>query len=372
MRDDQRPVHEHETARLLAEARWRAVIDSAVDGIIVIDAKGAIEAFNPAAQRLFGYTEEEVIGRNVSLLMPSPYHDEHDAYIARYLHTGQQHIIGIGREVSGLKRDGTVFPLHLSVGEMRVGDERHFTGIVHDLTERVHLEERLREQTALARLGEMAAVIAHEVKNPLTAVRGVIQVIGGRLPAGSKDAPVLREIVGRLDALNTLIEDLLLFARTPQPRVAAVNLPALLQLTADLLTKDPAFADVRVEVTGHAPAVPGDPDLLKIVFQNLLINAAQAMHGHGIVRASVTEGNQYQRVRLTDNGPGMPDDVRKRMFQPFFTTKARGSGLGLSTAKRLVEVHGGTILVECPPGAGTTVTVQLPARGSQDRSPAID
>ena len=169
-----------------SEARWRSIIESAVDGIVVIDAHGRIEAFNPAAERLFGYQEREVVGRNVNMLMPSPYHEEHDTYLARYLATGVQKIIGIGREVTGLRRDGTTFPLHLSVGEMTVGGERKFTGILHDLSARVRIEEQLREQTSLARLGEMAAVIAHEVKNPLAGVRGAIQVIGDASAEGQQ------------------------------------------------------------------------------------------------------------------------------------------------------------------------------------------
>jgi PAS domain S-box-containing protein len=185
-----------------SEARWRAVVESAVDGIIVIDARGRVEAFNPAAERLFGYTESEVTGQNVNMLMPSPYHDEHDGYLARYLETGVHKIIGIGREVTGRRKDGSTFPLHLSVGETSVGGERKFTGILHDLTERVAMEEQLREQAALARLGEMAAVLAHEVKNPLAAVRGAIEVIGSRLPSGTRDAAVVKEIVSRIDSLN--------------------------------------------------------------------------------------------------------------------------------------------------------------------------
>ena len=178
------------TRRLLAsaalkasEARWRAVFESAIDGIIVIDSRGLIEALNPAAERLFGYPEQDASGRNVSILMPAPYRDEHDRYLEAYLTTGVKKIIGIGREVVGRRRDGSTFPIHLSVGELEVEGERKFTGMVHDLTARVDAEERLREQTSLAKLGEMAAVIAHEVKNPLAAVSGAIQVIGGRLPA---------------------------------------------------------------------------------------------------------------------------------------------------------------------------------------------
>ena len=207
-----------------SEERWRSIVDSAVDGIVVIDSKGRIESFNPAAQRLFGYEEREVVGQNVNMLMPAPYHEEHDGYLARYLKSGDKRIIGIGREVTGKRRDGTVFPVHLSVGEMSVNGDRRFTGILHDLSSRIRIEQQLREQTALARLGEMAAVIAHEVKNPLAGVRGAIQVIGGRLPKDSKEAAVIKEIVGRIDALDELMKDLLLFARPPQPRPRPVDL----------------------------------------------------------------------------------------------------------------------------------------------------
>ncbi len=344
-----------------AEARWRAVIDSAVDAMIVIDHRGAIEVFNRAAEHMFGYTEAEVLGRNVNLLMPSPYHDEHDRYMSRYLETGEQRIIGIGREVRGQKRDGATFPVHLSVGEMRVGEERHFTGILHDLSERTALEARLREQTALARLGEMAAVIAHEVKNPLTAVRGAIQVIGGRLPAGNRDAPIVKEILSRLDGLNNLIQDLLRFARPPEPRLGGVELKPLLEMTADLLRNDPSFADLQIDVTGAPSPIKADAELLKIVFQNLMINAAQAMHCQGRVGIAITPTKGQYRVTVEDQGPGIAAEVRDRLFQPFVTTKARGTGLGLSIAKRLVEAHGGTIGVDCPRAGGTRVTVDLPA-----------
>src|SRR4029079_18366846 len=187
-----------------SEARWRSILESAVDAIVVIDARGCIEWFNPAAERMFGYAEAEMIGKNVNILMPSPYHEEHDGYMARYLTTGEKKIIGIGRQVTGLRRDGTTFPLRLSVGEMKVNGERKFTGILADLSARVRMEEQLREQASLARLGEMAAVIAHEVKNPLAGIRGAVKVIGGRLPRDSKDAAIASEVVGRIDALDAL------------------------------------------------------------------------------------------------------------------------------------------------------------------------
>lgn len=351
-----------ELALRTSEARWRAIIESAVDGIIVIDSWGRVEAFNAAAERLFGYAESEVLGRNVTMLMPSPYREEHDGYLARYLQTGEQRIIGIGREVTGLRSDGTTFPLHLSVGELSIDGERRFTGIVHDLTARVLMEARLREQSALTKLGEMAAVVAHEVKNPLTGIRGAIQVIGTRLPAGGKDAAVIREIIARLDALNELMKDMLLFARPPQPRMAPVDLVSLLDMVADLVQRDAALQDLRVMIAGGAPPIAGDADMLKIVLQNLILNSAHAMNGKGTIRISVVQAIDGCEVAIADEGPGIPADVREKLFTPFFTTKARGTGLGLSTAKRLIDAHGGTITVDCPPTGGTIVKLQFPVQ----------
>jgi two-component system sensor kinase FixL len=343
-----------------SEARWRAVVESAVDGIIVIDARGRVEGFNPAAERLFGYTQQEVMGKNVSMLMPSPYHEEHDGYLARYLETGIQKIIGIGREVTGRRKDGTTFPLHLSVGETSFAGERKFTGILHDLSTRVALEQRLREQAALAHLGEMAAVLAHEVKNPLAAVRGAIQVIGSRLPADSRDAAVTKEIVSRIDSLNDLMKDLLLFARPPQPNPQRVEISLLVTSTAELLREDPALNAIQIRVEGSAPPILADPGLLRIVFLNLMVNSAHAMRGEGHINVLVAASDGKCRIAFEDSGPGIPPDALEKIFTPFFTTKSRGTGLGLPTAKRLVEAHRGSIDVRCPETGGTTVTVQLP------------
>ena len=347
-----------------SEARWRSIVQSAVDGIVVIDAHGRIEAFNPAAERLFGYQEADVMGRNVRILMPSPYHEEHDIYLARYLATGTKKIIGLGREVVGLRRDGKTFPLHLSVGEMTVNGERKFTGILHDLSARVRIEEQLREQASLVHLGEMAAVLAHEIKNPLAGIRGAIEVIGSRLPAGTRDGAVVKEMIGRIDGLSNLMKDLLLFARPPQPRLAPVELATLVSSTADLLGADPAFKGIEIRVDGHVPIIDADPELLKIVFINLLVNGAHALDGEGTIHVSLDVVGSTCRIVIRDDGPGIPTEVREKIFMPFFTTKSKGSGLGLPTVRRLVESHHGTISIACPVAGGTHVTIELPAGGS--------
>lgn len=342
-----------------SEQRWRAVIASAVDGIIVIDGRGRIEAFNASAERLFGYREADVVGRNVSLLMPSPYKEEHDGYLARYQATNEPHIIGVGREVTGRHRDGHVFPIHLSVGEMQVDGVRKFTGIIHDLTSRVRMEEQLRERAAMARLGEMAAVVAHEVKNPLAGIRGVLQVLSTRLPDRG-DVEIAAQVVARLDGLNDLVDDLLVFARPPQPRLVRLDLAAVVASTEGLLARDPAMANVAVDAGGAASMILADPDLLGIVVGNLIVNSAQAMNGQGRIQITFADVGGEVELVVRDSGPGVPAAIRGNVFAPFFTTKARGTGLGLPTAKRLIEAQGGTIALACPDEGGTVVTIRFP------------
>jgi len=348
----------------VAAARWRAVIDAAVDGIIVIDSHGIIADLNAAAQSMFGYGAAEVIGQNVKVLMPEPDRSRHDGYLDHHLKTGERRIIGIGRAVTGLRRDGSTFPLHLSVGEFELDGKKHFTGILHDLSRRTELEDRLREATAMARLGEMAAVIAHEVRNPLAAVRGAIQVLGTRLPASTSDAAIVKEIIARLDGLNDLIQDLLVFARPPKPKLVTTDLRGLLNAVASFLKTDPAYASLEILITGEAPPLAADATLLTIAFQNLVINAAQAMQGRGSIEIACNAENGWLRVKVRDQGPGIPAEIRADLFRPFKTTKARGTGLGMATAKRLVEMHGGHINVACPPSGGTEITVQLPTTAS--------
>jgi two-component system sensor kinase FixL len=351
-----------EAALRKSEERLRSIVESAVDGIIVIDELGKIQAFNPAAERLFGYSANDALGRNVKILMPSPDREQHDGYIERYLTTGRQNIIGIGREVIGLRKDGSTFLLHLSVGEMVLEGRRHFTGLVHDLTKRVELEQLLSEQKALAKLGEMAAVVAHEVKNPIAGIRGALQVITSRMPAEQRDRAVLVDIITRLDALNRIVQDMLMFARPRALRHETVAIDAVVAETAALIRQDPGMAELRVGLSGSA-AIAGDREMLQVVFQNLMMNAAQAMSGRGSIEVRIATVGARCRVEVIDQGPGMPADVREKAFDAFFTTKHRGTGLGLPIARRVVEAHGGTIQIDAPATGGTTVSVTLPLGG---------
>ena len=352
---------EIEEALRKSEERVRSIVESAVDAIIVIDDRGSIQAFNPSAERLFGYTSSEVIGRNVNMLMPSPDREQHDGYLRHYLTTGEQKIIGIGREVTALKKDGTHFPVHLSVGEMASEGKRSFTGILHDLSDRVALEQRLAEQKSLAKLGEMAAVVAHEVKNPIAGIRGALQVITSRMPAEQRDRTILLDIITRLDALNRIVQDMLMFARPRALRHEPIQLGSLLRETAGLIERDPGMLNLEISISGSAD-ITGDREMLQVVFQNILMNAAQAMEGEGRIDVTITAADSRCVVAIADRGPGMPEEVREKAFDAFFTTKHRGTGLGLPIAKRVVDSHGGAIQIDVPPAGGTTISVALPFR----------
>jgi hypothetical protein len=198
------------------------------------------------------------------------------------------------------------------------------------------------------------------VKNPLAGIRGALQIIGSRMPADNRDRVILRDMQERLDVLNELLEDLLLFARPKEPKAAPTDVRPLVEATVTLLKRDPAMAGVDVVLVGDDPTVLADAEQLRRVFLNLLINAGQAMHGKGTVHVGVTALDGRCEIAVKDEGPGIPPDLLERVLEPFFTTKHRGTGLGLPTAQRIIERHGGTLALSSPPGGGTLVRVTLP------------
>lgn len=230
----------------------------------------------------------------------------------------------------------------------------------YEITARKLSEERLREQEALARLGQMAAVVAHEVKNPIAGIRGALQVIGARMPAESRDKPIVGDIIARLDALNGIVHDLLVFARPRQPRSAPVDLDPLIQNTYQLLHRDPNFANLEIEFPSVHAVAYADAELLQLVFTNILMNAAQSMGGTGRIQIGIERRPKLFVVSIADRGPGVPAEMREKVFEPFFTTKHRGTGLGLPIAKRIVEAHGGTVDITTPSTGGTVVFISLP------------
>jgi PAS domain S-box-containing protein len=364
--------HRIERERRAGDARWRAIVESAVDGIVVIDRRGRIEFFNPAAERLFGFRRAEVLDHNVSMLMPMPYAAEHDHYIKRYQDTREAKIIGIGREVTGLRKDGTTFPMHLSVAEASIEGEVKFVGIIRDLTDRVAMESRLREESGLARIGELAAVLAHEVRNPLAAISGAIQMIGDQLPATSEDREIVSEVLTRINGLSNLMNDLLLYARPPKPQPTSVDLAELAADVRTVFRADPERQGLDIRIEGRADPVEVDPQLLKIALENLLQNAAHATGGTGILTIRFERANGRVHLDVIDRGSGIPADIQGQVFQPFFTTKARGTGLGLATVRRIVESLGGDVRILDSSTEGTIMRVSLQASLTSPVGPLLE
>lgn len=468
-------------------ARLAAILDTAVDAIITITNRGLIDSINPACERLFGYSKSELLGKNVKILMPEPYQSEHDGYLDNYFSTGIKKIIGIGREVSARRKDGTVFPINLAVSEMTIEGERLFTGIVRDISERKNAEEALlksedrfgflfntvgtvilclsSEQSvlewnyeaekslgwtrddifgkdfcdaclpgatresfredlkrvsngealldyeravvtrngkeriylwnlspfledevngrvkiiacghditdykrvlrelitkkSLAQLGEMAAVVAHEIRNPIAGISGALRIIAGRLPSEEADLPIINEIIERLANLNQIVNDLLVFARPSEPDCKSVPFNYMLEDCLRLLGDDPSFAHINVELIGVDCQIYCDPKMLQGVATNILLNAAQAMSGEGSIRVQISEEAKHWDLSFEDNGPGIPKAILEKLFEPFVTTKTRGTGLGLAIAKRVVEQHRGEIKVQSSK-AGTSFSIILP------------
>lgn len=221
-------------------------------------------------------------------------------------------------------------------------------------------ERALREKANLARLGEMAAVVAHEVKNPLAAISGALQVIRGQMGEESAHGKIIDEILGRVESLNNSVDEMLLFARPQLPGSSPVPIRGLLEESVSLLFQDRAFERIDITVSGDDHVVRGDAALLKRAFLNLLINAAQAVEGKGKVGLEITRDAERCRVAVSDSGPGIPSGAEQEVLQPFYTTKARGTGLGLPTARRIVESHEGTLLLAPSPSGGARVVVELP------------
>ena len=266
-------------------------------------------------------------------------------------------------EIRNRAKDGTIYWVDTTIVPFL--DERgkpyQYMAIRYEITERKRSEERLQEQEALARLGQMAAVVAHEVKNPIAGIRGALQVIGTRMAADARDKPIIAEIIARLDALNGIVQDLLVFARPRALRAEPTDLKALVLATVGHLKRDPSLHAVAIEVDGNGAVVDVDAEQLQLAVQNVLMNAAQAMNGEGSIHVDIVRHGGEWQIAVADNGPGMPPEVKAKVFDPFFTTRSRGTGLGLPIARRVVEAHGGRIGIETPAGGGTVVSMSLPA-----------
>jgi PAS domain S-box-containing protein len=327
--------------------------------VATTNTRGTITFVNDKFCEVSKYSREELLGQDHRILN-SGYHPKE--FMRNLWVTIANGRIWRG-EIRNRARDGSLYWVDTTIVPFLDGRGKpyQYTAIRYEITDRKRTEEKLREQEALARLGQMAAVVAHEVKNPIAGIRGALQVIGSRMPADSRDKPVIGEIIARLDALNGIVNDLLVFARPRPIRSEPVAVKPLVQSTVDMLRRDPVYSRIEVDLNGEDAVLSADPEQLQMVFQNVLLNAAQAMAGSGVVTVTIAREPREWRISIADRGPGIPDDLRAQVFDPFFTTKHRGTGLGLPIARRILEAHGGRIEVATPPSGGTVVDLRLPA-----------
>jgi PAS domain S-box-containing protein len=349
--------HVPDHVQQLADVK-RALDHAAI--VATTDVTGRITYVNDKFVEISGYSRGELLGQD-HRIVNSAYHPKE--YIRELWHTIAGGHVWHG-ELRNRAKDGHFYWVDTTIVPFL--DERgkpyQYIAIRSDITARKEAEEKLAQQAALARVGQMAAVVAHEVRNPLAGVKGAVQILMSRRPAGDSELPVMRDIVARIDALSELINDLMVFARPRPPRLSDVELHAIIADAITMVRRDPAAAGVEIDVAGDDVSMLADGDLLRAMVLNLLLNAAQAMAGHGHVSVRTTRRGNLVELEVCDSGPGVPAAIREQVFEPFFTTKARGGGLGLPIARRTAELHGGTLSLTCPAGGGTVAAVQMPYR----------
>ncbi len=372
-----------EDAVRVREKHFRSILDTVPDAMIVIDEHGIMQFFSSAAERQFGYTEPEAIGKNISELMPEPDRSRHDGYLARYLKTGERHIIGIGRIVTGMRRDGTTFPMHLTIGEMQSGGKPYFTGFVRDLTEQQQTQARLQELQSelvhvsrLTAMGEMASALAHELNQPLSAISNYMKG-SRRLLAGSTDAnaPKIEAALDRAAEQAMRAGDIIRRLRNFVARDASEKRVERLSKMVEeagalgLTGAREQGVFLRFNLDPSCDLVLADRVQIQQVLVNLFRNALEAMEHsthRELIASNTRAADDMIELAVSDTGSGFADGAPANLFQPFFTTKEAGMGVGLSISRTIIETHGGRMWAETNSSGGATFRFTLPAAPAKD------
>ena len=351
------PHEEHATRTQLADFK-RALDNAAI--VAITDVSGRINYVNDTFCTISGYAREELLGQDHRIVNSSYHPKEFIRELWRTIASGR---VWHG-ELRNRAKDGHIYWVDTTIVPFlnERGKPYQYIAIRSDITARKEAEEKLAQQAALARVGQMAAVVAHEVRNPLAGIKGAVQVLMSRRTAGDSELPVMRDIVGRIDSLSDLINDLMLYARPRPPRFSHIELRSVISDAVTIVRRDPAAQSIEILIEGAAVSASVDDELIRATLLNLVLNAVQAMAGHGRISVTLGQSGNVAVIQVRDNGPGIPLDIRNQVFEPFFTTKARGGGLGLPIARRTAELHGGSLTLECPEGGGTVVTMTLPLR----------
>jgi two-component system sensor kinase FixL len=369
-------------------AHLQSILDSIPEAMIVIDERGLMQSFSATAERLFGHAASDVLGKNVKMLMPSPYQREHDSYLDRYSRTGERRIIGIGRVVVGQRKDGSTFPMELAVGEMRVRDQRFFTGFIRDLTEPQETEARLQElqselvhMSRLTAMGEMASALAHELNQPLSAIanymKGSRRLLENRSDEG---AATIRDAMDKAaeQALRAgqIIRRLRDFVARGESERRVEDVKKLIEEASALALVGAKDKGVRVsyDFDPRCDFVLADKVQIQQVLLNLMRNAIEAMEGSETRELAVSTSpanDDLVEISVADTGAGIAPEISAQLFQPFITTKRQGMGVGLSISRTIIEAHGGSIAPRPNPGGGTIFSFTLPAVSKEEAGDAV-
>jgi len=357
-----------------------ALMDAFVEAIIVMTADGNIERFNATAEKMFGYTADEIKGKDVSILMPGPDHNRHDSYVKRYLQSGEAKIIGIGREVQALRRDGSTFTAHLAIGEVGWQGRRHFVGMLRDLTDTKAAEARTLRQhqemikaSRLTTMGEMAAAMAHELNQPLSAITNYASASIRMLKNGDKNIEDVEQALERIDSqahrAGEIIRRLRNFVRPENINLEIVNIASVIDEIMPLAELDARANNITltIDVPTELPEIMADQLQIQQVILNLLRNGVDAM------KDSAPEDRQLRmnaycpasdeiRIDIIDRGQGVPEDVKDSLFDPFFSTKSDGMGMGLAICQTIAKAHSGRLAFLNNPDIGTTFFISLPTK----------
>ena len=361
----------------LKEQILQTVYDTSPDAIIVIDEKGFIQSFNRMAEKLFNYSAGKVLGQNIKVLMPPYFANQHDGYLERYIRTGEKRIIGVGRIVTGQRKDGSTFPLELAIGEAKVGDRRLFAGFLHDLTERqqfeqrVHLlQEELIHASRLASLGEIASMVAHEVNQPLSAAGTYLEIARKLLAQEREDGQdgglkAIEQAAQQIRRVGDTVRRIREFARKKTPNLATEDINRIIEEGNAIAAVGSKAKNIRttLDLSPQLPPVKVDRIQMQQVIMNLVRNAIDAMTGserRDLILQSRLNGAGQIEIAVMDSGPGVPEANGKGLFTPFMTTKKDGTGLGLAISRTIVEAHGGKLWHENNPSGGAIFRFSVP------------
>ena len=371
------------TARASSEALLHSILATVPDAMIVVDEVGDILSFSAAAEQLFGFSGDQAIGQNVAILMPEPDRRQHANHMHRYTTTGERRIIGIGRITVGQRRDGSTFPMEISVGEARTAHSRVFTGFIRDLTRRHATEVRLEEMQAelahasrVSAMGTMASSLAHELNQPLTAVANYVEAARDLLDVpNAENVAIVREALGDAAAqavrAGQIVRRLRDFIARGDSDKRVENLRGLINEANALALIGVAELgiDIRLDIDDRIGGVLVDKVQVQQVLVNLIRNAVEALTNAPTRRLTISAvpiADQMVRISVTDTGPGLDAEVESKLFRPFVSTKDTGMGLGLSICQTIIEAHNGTIWLDKPPEGGTAFRFTLAASDPED------